>query len=93
MKNGSIEQLKVELAAQAAKPSAPDPLEKIKGIGAVFASRLNNADIFTFSQLAALPLPELRKSSALKSGRKLNWKNGSSRLCTSPGKLSNSKRI
>lgn len=38
--------------AKAATPE-PDDLTAIKGIGPVFAERLNNAGIFTYTQLAA----------------------------------------
>ncbi|MCB0213122.1 MAG: hypothetical protein KDJ52_27520 [Anaerolineae bacterium] len=56
-----IKELEMELAnRQAAPPSVPqtvirekDHLEKVNGIGPVFAKKLNNAGIFTFAELAA----------------------------------------
>jgi predicted flap endonuclease-1-like 5' DNA nuclease len=40
--------------APAPRPTAdPDDLTQIKGIGPVFAARLNKAGIFTYAQLAA----------------------------------------
>lgn len=50
-----IEQLQAELNARSNQvPQRKDRLERIKGIGAVFARRLNAAGIFTFDQLAGL---------------------------------------
>lgn len=42
------------------KPPAKDSLEKIKGIGPVFAKRLNRAGIQTFADLAALEPDKIR---------------------------------
>ncbi|SRR5690554_1992887 len=39
----------------------PDPLEEITGIGPVFASRLREAGIRTFRQLATLPPERIRE--------------------------------
>ena len=39
----------------AAGEDAPDKLQRIKGIGPVFAQRLNEAGVYTFAQLAATP--------------------------------------
>ena len=39
----------------------PDPLEKIKGIGPVIKSKLNEQGIFTFVQLGALTPTELEE--------------------------------
>jgi predicted flap endonuclease-1-like 5' DNA nuclease len=50
-----IEQLQAELNVHSNQiPQRKDRLERIKGIGAVFARRFNDAGIFTFDQLAAL---------------------------------------
>lgn len=50
----TIEQLRAELNELAGKiPMEKDRLERVKGIGAIFAKRLNEAGIYTFDQLAA----------------------------------------
>lgn len=43
------------------KDGAPDDLTQINGIGPVYASRLNEAGIMTFSQLAALSPDQARE--------------------------------
>ena len=53
------ERLKI---AQETRPDAePDALEEIRGIGPVFAKRLNEAGILTFTQLAESEPIELRE--------------------------------
>lgn len=49
----TIDQLRAQLNELAAKiPTEKDRLERVKGIGAVFAKRLNEAGIHTFAELA-----------------------------------------
>lgn len=49
----TIDQLRAQLNELAAKiPTEKDRLERVKGIGAVFAKRLNDAGIHTFAQLS-----------------------------------------
>jgi len=54
-----------EKEAKAAPPKVdevfPDPLEKIKGIGPVIKTKLNDNGVFTFAQLAALTPKELEE--------------------------------
>ena len=38
-----------------------DPLEEIRGIGPVFAERLNEAGVYTFEELADLTPPEIQE--------------------------------
>ena len=61
-----IAQLKSQLiAARNAPPKVivkeKDNLEKIKGIGVVFAKRFNDADVHTFAELAALTVERARE--------------------------------
>ena len=63
----TIEQLRAELnppvqaVAEPAKKERKDRLERIRGIGAVFARRLNEAGVFTFEQLAELSPDRIRE--------------------------------
>lgn len=51
----TIDDLRAQLEGMAQKvPQAEDQLERVKGIGAVFAGRLKAAGIHTFAQLAQL---------------------------------------
>ena len=65
-----IKDLEAELARSKATPPPPmaqtiirekDNLEKINGIGPVFAKRLNNAGVFTFAELAEQPPERVRE--------------------------------
>lgn len=57
-----------------AKPAngANDKLEDIKGIGPVFARRLNNAGIKTFEELVKVPTGELEKIVEAKTWQDIN---------------------
>jgi predicted flap endonuclease-1-like 5' DNA nuclease len=63
----TLEQLRAELnlpvqpAAEPAKNERKDRLERIRGIGAVFARRLNEVGISTFEQLAELSPDRIRE--------------------------------
>jgi predicted flap endonuclease-1-like 5' DNA nuclease len=58
----TIEQLRTDLNALAGQVSQPeDALERIKGIGAVFARRLKAAGIRTFGQLAEATPDRIRE--------------------------------
>ena len=52
---------KAAKAATPAKPVTPDDLTAIKGIGPVFAKRLNEAGITTFAGLAAASADQLQE--------------------------------
>lgn len=65
-----IKDLEAELVRSKATPPPPmaqtiirekDNLEKINGIGPVFAKRLNNAGVFTFAELAEQPPERVRE--------------------------------
>lgn len=65
---GEIERLRGELATSressvgdAPDERARDPLQKISGIGNVFAGRLNGAGIYTFAELAKQSPERLRE--------------------------------
>lgn len=54
---------------EAESPVAGDDLEKIRGIGKVFARRLNDAGIYTHSQLVAASPDELRDAAGIRTMR------------------------
>jgi predicted flap endonuclease-1-like 5' DNA nuclease len=61
-----IAQLKSQLIASKNAPARvlvkeKDSLEKIKGIGAVFTKRFNDAGVYTFAELAALTVERARE--------------------------------
>lgn len=56
----NLNELQTKLAAQPVAPVVPDRLEEIKGIGRVFAQKLNAAGINTFADLAAQTPEHLR---------------------------------
>ena len=49
-----------------------DPLEKIPGVGPIFAQRLHEAGIFTFAQLAATPAEKVIQAIQAESGSRPN---------------------
>lgn len=53
--------------------SVSDALEEIKGIGPVFANRLNEAGILTFEQLAATPADELARITGVTRWDPADW--------------------
>ncbi len=58
----TIDELRAQLNELASQiPAETDRLERIKGIGAVFAKRLNKAGIHTFDQLAAQKPEKVRE--------------------------------
>jgi len=58
----TIDQLRAELNALAGQiPSPHDRLERVKGIGTVFARRLNQAGVTSFAQLAQLTPQRIRE--------------------------------
>lgn len=57
----NLNELQTKLAAQPAAPVVQDRLEEIKGIGRVFAQKLNAAGIHTFADLAAQTPEHLRE--------------------------------
>lgn len=57
----NLDKLQTELAAQPAVQAVQDQLEAIKGIGRVFAQKLNAAGIYTFADLAAQTPDRLRE--------------------------------
>ena len=57
----NLNELQTKLAAAPAAPVAQDRLEEIKGIGRVFAQKLNAAGINTFADLAAQTPERLRE--------------------------------
>ena len=69
----TITVLEAELQAAGAAPAQPDRLEKIKGIGKVFATRLNEAGIYTFAQLAALTPEQLEQTLEAESFQAANF--------------------
>jgi predicted flap endonuclease-1-like 5' DNA nuclease len=56
----NLSELQTKLAAQPAVQTVQDQLEAIKGIGRVFAQKLNAAGIYTFADLAAQTPDRLR---------------------------------
>ncbi|MGD8805435.1 MAG: helix-hairpin-helix domain-containing protein [Chloroflexota bacterium] len=50
-----------------------DALEEIKGIGPIFANRLNAAGILTFEQLAATPADELTRITGVTRWDPADW--------------------
>ena len=52
-------------------PRGKDPLEVIKGIGPIFARRLNHGGIFTFEELARLTPAEVRRVVAVADWHKI----------------------
>ena len=56
-----LEEIPAETPQKAKEEIFADPLEKIKGIGPVIKTRLNDNGIFSFSQLAALTPAELEE--------------------------------
>jgi hypothetical protein len=50
-----------------------DPLEEIRGIGPVFANRLNDAGIFTFEQLASTPPEDLARITGTTRWDPVDW--------------------
>jgi len=57
----NLNELQAKLAAQPAVQTVQDQLEAIKGIGRVFAQKLNAAGIYTFADLAAQTPDRLRE--------------------------------
>lgn len=57
----NLNELQAKLAAQPAVQTVQDQLEAIKGIGRVFAQKLNAAGIYTFADLAAQTPERLRE--------------------------------
>jgi predicted flap endonuclease-1-like 5' DNA nuclease len=57
----NLNELQAKLAAQPAVQAVQDQLEAIKGIGRVFAQKLNAAGIYTFADLAAQTPERLRE--------------------------------
>jgi predicted flap endonuclease-1-like 5' DNA nuclease len=53
--------------------SVSDALEEIKGIGPVFANRLNEAGILSFEQLAATPADELARITGVTRWDPADW--------------------
>ena len=49
-----LEEKEIKAAPPKKDKVLPDPLEKIKGIGPVIKTKLNESGVFTFAQLAAL---------------------------------------
>jgi predicted flap endonuclease-1-like 5' DNA nuclease len=69
----TIEQLRTELNTLAGQISQPeDALERIKGIGAVFAQRLKAAGIRTFAQLAEARPEQIREIIKPEEWQKIN---------------------
>ncbi len=56
-----LDELQIKLAAQPLEPAGPERLEQIKGIGRVFAQKLNAAGIYTLADLATQTPERLRE--------------------------------
>jgi len=56
-----INELEAKVASGAAPAGASDRLEMVKGIGAVFAKRFNEAGVYTFGDLAQLSPDRIRE--------------------------------
>lgn len=67
-----INRLRAELAQSSPQVDRPqDPLEKIRGIGPVFAHRFREAGIYTFTELANLTPDQIEEIIAPKSWQKI----------------------
>jgi len=71
-----IERLQAELAAGTAQPQQKDRkkadrLERISGIGKVFKERFNEADIYTFAELASLTPERIREITQVEEWQKI----------------------
>ncbi len=65
---------KVEIEqAHKEQPVVADPLERIKGIGPVYATRLNEAGVMTFAQLAASDPSVIGDITGATTGAAANW--------------------
>ena len=60
-------------AGSAKRPLASEPLEEIKGIGPVFANRLNDAGIYTFAALAAASPEEIQEITGVTRWDPADW--------------------
>ena len=56
-----LEEKEAKVAPAKVDEVSPDPLEKIKGIGPVIKTKLNESGVLTFAQLAALSPQELEE--------------------------------
>jgi large subunit ribosomal protein L21 len=59
--------------AKAEEPTVSDPLEQIKGIGPVYATRLNEVGIMTFAQLAMSDPPDIGNITGVASSVASKW--------------------
>lgn len=59
--------------ARERRPPISEPLEEIKGIGPVFANRLNEAGIYSFAQLAAASPDEIQQITGVNRWDPADW--------------------